>query len=158
MEKGLLHDRTISGPVKAFCGCSNLYRQLEIHTPVLQTLLCKSLHMNSLSAHINITFMVAPFLFSFYDTGILHKGNGENIFISQQPPVISTVMGNGQVRSTSCASCNAPPLDNKLFAPVALACGADGSIYVGDFNFVRRILPNSYALSILELRYCLLYM
>ncbi|XP_048839478.1 teneurin-1 isoform X1 [Brienomyrus brachyistius] len=85
-------------------------------------------------------------------SGILHKGNGENIFISQQPPVISTVMGNGQVRAISCASCNGPPLNNKLFAPVAIACGADGSIYVGDFNFVRRILPNGYALSILELR------
>ncbi|XP_035290458.1 teneurin-1 isoform X1 [Anguilla anguilla] len=85
-------------------------------------------------------------------SGILHKGNGENIFISQQPPVITTVMGNGYIRTIPCPSCNGPALGSKLFAPVALACGSDGSVYVGDFNFVRRILPNGKAISILELR------
>lgn len=29
----------------------------------------------------------------FSPSGILYKGNGENIFISQQPPVISSIMG-----------------------------------------------------------------
>ncbi|KAJ8405717.1 hypothetical protein AAFF_G00311540 [Aldrovandia affinis] len=85
-------------------------------------------------------------------SGILHKGNGENIFISQQPPVITTVMGNGYIRTIPCPSCNGPALGSKLFAPVAAASGSDGSVYVGDFNFVRRILPNGYAISILELR------
>nr|XP_006632818.2 PREDICTED: teneurin-1 isoform X1 [Lepisosteus oculatus]XP_015206937.1 PREDICTED: teneurin-1 isoform X1 [Lepisosteus oculatus]XP_015206938.1 PREDICTED: teneurin-1 isoform X1 [Lepisosteus oculatus] len=85
-------------------------------------------------------------------SGILHKGNGENIFISQQPPVITTVMGNGYYRTIPCPSCNGPALGNKLFAPVAVTCGPDGSVYVGDFNFVRRIYPNGYAISILELR------
>lgn len=85
--------------------------------------------------------------------GILHKGNGENIFISQQPPVITTVMGNGNYRTIPCPSCNGPALEQKLFAPVAVACGSDGSVYVGDFNFVRRILPNGFSVNILELRY-----
>ncbi|XP_017559200.1 teneurin-1 [Pygocentrus nattereri] len=85
-------------------------------------------------------------------SGILHKGNGENIFISQQPPVISTVMGNGYYRTIPCAGCSGPALEGKLFAPVALACGSDGSIYVGDFNFVRRILPSGYTYNILELK------
>ncbi|KAG7484175.1 hypothetical protein MATL_G00046510 [Megalops atlanticus] len=85
-------------------------------------------------------------------SGILHKGNGENIFISQQPPVITTVMGNGYIRTIPCPSCNGPALGSKLFAPVAVACGSDGSVYIGDFNFVRRILPNGYVISILELR------
>uniref|UniRef100_A0A8B9RD51 Teneurin transmembrane protein 1 n=1 Tax=Astyanax mexicanus TaxID=7994 RepID=A0A8B9RD51_ASTMX len=84
-------------------------------------------------------------------SGILHKGNGENIFISQQPPVISTVMGNGYYRTIPCPGCSGPALEGKLFAPVALACGSDGSIYVGDFNFVRRILPSGYTYNILEL-------
>ncbi|XP_028838549.1 teneurin-1 isoform X2 [Denticeps clupeoides] len=86
------------------------------------------------------------------ESGILHKGNGENVFISQQPPVISTVMGTGAVRAIPCPSCNGPAAGRKLFAPVALACGSDGSIYVGDFNFIRRILPNGFVISILELR------
>ncbi|KAF7707190.1 teneurin-1-like isoform X3 [Silurus meridionalis] len=85
-------------------------------------------------------------------SGILHKGNGENIFISLQPPVIRTVMGNGYHRTIPCHGCSGLALEEKLFAPVALACGSDGSIYVGDFNFVRRILPSGYTYNILELK------
>uniref|UniRef100_A0A8C3VSS4 Teneurin-1 n=1 Tax=Catagonus wagneri TaxID=51154 RepID=A0A8C3VSS4_9CETA len=84
-------------------------------------------------------------------SGIIHKGNGENMFISQQPPVISTIMGNGHQRSVACTNCNGPSHNNKLFAPVALASGPDGSVYVGDFNFVRRIFPSGNSVSILEL-------
>ncbi|XP_030621470.1 teneurin-1-like [Chanos chanos] len=85
-------------------------------------------------------------------SGILHRGNGENIFISQQPPLIATVMGNGYYRTVPCSGCSGPALDSKLFAPVALTCGPDGSVYVGDFNFVRRILPNGHAYNILQLK------
>ncbi|XP_065267168.1 teneurin-1 isoform X2 [Emys orbicularis] len=84
-------------------------------------------------------------------SGIVHKGNGENMFISQQPPVISTVMGNGHQRSVSCSNCHGLALSSKLFAPVALASGPDGSVYIGDFNFVRRIFPSGNSISILEL-------
>lgn len=90
-------------------------------------------------------------VFSFH-AGILHKGDGENVFVSQQPPLVSTVMGTGAVRPIACPSCSGPAAERKLFAPVALACGSDGSVYVGDFNFIRRILPNGFTLSILELR------
>uniref|UniRef100_A0A6I8R6T6 Teneurin-3 n=1 Tax=Xenopus tropicalis TaxID=8364 RepID=A0A6I8R6T6_XENTR len=83
--------------------------------------------------------------------GILYKGNGENQFISQQPPVISCIMGNGRRRSISCPSCNGQADGNKLLAPVALACGIDGSLYVGDFNFIRRIFPSGNVTSVLEL-------
>lgn len=85
-------------------------------------------------------------------SGILHKGDGENMFISQQPPVISTVIGNGLQRSLSCSNCNGPAHSSKLFAPVALACGPDGSVYIGDFNFVRRVFPSGNIISVLELR------
>ncbi|XP_029114628.1 teneurin-3 isoform X2 [Scleropages formosus] len=84
--------------------------------------------------------------------GILYKGNGENQFISQQPPVIATIMGNGRRRSISCPSCNGQADGNKLLAPVALACGSDGSIFVGDFNYVRRIFPSGNVTSVMELR------
>ncbi|XP_067903490.1 teneurin-1 isoform X4 [Heterodontus francisci] len=85
-------------------------------------------------------------------SGILHKGNGENQFISQQPLVITSVMGNGRQRSVACPNCNSLAHDNKLYAPVAVACGPDGSVYIGDFNFVRRIFPSGNAINILELR------
>lgn len=85
--------------------------------------------------------------------GILHKGNGENQFVSQQPPVIGSIMGNGRRRSISCPSCNGLADGNKLLAPVALTCGSDGSLYVGDFNYIRRIFPSGNVTNILELRY-----
>ncbi|XP_015201112.2 teneurin-3 isoform X13 [Lepisosteus oculatus] len=83
--------------------------------------------------------------------GILYKGNGENQFISLQPPVVGTIMGNGRRRSISCPSCNGQADGNKLLAPVALACGIDGSLYVGDFNYVRRIFPSGNVTSVMEL-------
>ncbi|XP_073476803.1 teneurin-2 isoform X4 [Aquarana catesbeiana] len=85
-------------------------------------------------------------------SGILHKGSGENLFLSQQPAVIMSIMGNGRRRSISCPSCNGLSEGNKLFTPVALAVGIDGSLFVGDFNFIRRIFPSRNVTSILELR------
>uniref|UniRef100_A0A4W3GXX0 Teneurin-2 n=1 Tax=Callorhinchus milii TaxID=7868 RepID=A0A4W3GXX0_CALMI len=84
-------------------------------------------------------------------SGVLHKGNGENQFLSQQPAVINSIMGNSRRRSISCPSCNGLAEGNKLLAPVALAVGIDGSLYVGDFNFIRRIFPARNVTSILEL-------
>ncbi|XP_076131231.1 teneurin-2 isoform X3 [Alosa pseudoharengus] len=85
-------------------------------------------------------------------SGILHKGSGENVFVSQQqPPVITTVMGNGRRRSMSCPSCSGAAEGNKLLAPVALACDADGNLYVGDMNFVRRVYPSLNTTAVLDL-------
>ncbi|XP_036424537.1 teneurin-2 [Colossoma macropomum] len=85
-------------------------------------------------------------------SGILHKGSGENVFVSQQPPIITSIMGNGRRRSISCPSCNGLADGNKLLAPVALAAGIDGSLYVGDLNFVRRVYPSLNTTRVLELR------
>ncbi|XP_077183294.1 teneurin-2 isoform X14 [Paroedura picta] len=85
-------------------------------------------------------------------SGILHKGSGENQFLTQQPAVIASIMGNGRRRSISCPSCNGLAEGNKLLAPVALAVGIDGSLFVGDFNYIRRIFPSRNVTSILELR------
>uniref|UniRef100_A0A3B3RS81 Teneurin-2 n=1 Tax=Paramormyrops kingsleyae TaxID=1676925 RepID=A0A3B3RS81_9TELE len=84
-------------------------------------------------------------------SGILHKGSGENLFMSQQPPIITSIMGNGRRRSISCPSCNGLADGNKLLAPVALASGIDGSLYVGDLNFIRRVYPSMNTTGILEL-------
>ncbi|RXM96857.1 Teneurin-2 [Acipenser ruthenus] len=83
--------------------------------------------------------------------GILHKGNGENLFLTQQPAVISSIMGNGRRRSITCPSCSGLADGNKLLAPVALAAGIDGSLYIGDLNFVRRVFPSMNTTNILEL-------
>ncbi|KAI2656908.1 Teneurin-3 [Labeo rohita] len=60
-------------------------------------------------------------------------------------------MGNGRRRSISCPSCNGQAEGNKLLAPVALAWGIDGSLYVGDFNYIRRIYPSGNVTSVMEL-------
>lgn len=67
---------------------------------------------------------------------------------SHPPPLL----GNGRRRSISCPSCNGQAEGNKLLAPLALACGADGSIFVGDFNYIRRIFPSGNVTSVMELR------
>lgn len=72
--------------------------------------------------------------------------------MSQQPPIITSIMGNGRRRSISCPSCNGLADGNKLLAPVALASGIDGSLYVGDLNFIRRVYPSMNTTGILELR------
>ncbi|KAJ3614554.1 hypothetical protein NHX12_018126 [Muraenolepis orangiensis] len=59
--------------------------------------------------------------------------------------------GNGRRRSISCPSCNGQAEGNKLLAPLALACGAEGSIFVGDFNYIRRIFPSGNVSSVMEL-------
>ncbi|XP_065143605.1 teneurin-2 isoform X2 [Paramisgurnus dabryanus] len=86
-------------------------------------------------------------------SGILHKGSGENVFLSQQqPPIINSIMGNGRRRSISCPSCSGMAEGNKLLAPVALACDGEGNLYVGDLNFVRRVYPSLNTTAVLELR------
>uniref|UniRef100_A0A8C1LWJ6 Teneurin-2 n=1 Tax=Cyprinus carpio TaxID=7962 RepID=A0A8C1LWJ6_CYPCA len=85
-------------------------------------------------------------------SGILHKGSGENIFLSQQqPPIINSIMGNGRRRSISCPSCSGMAEGNKLLAPMAVACDGEGNLYVGDLNFVRRVYPSLNTTAVLEL-------
>lgn len=92
-------------------------------------------------------------LFKFFFSGILHKGDGTNIYLKDQPPTIHTMVGTGQRRALDCGTgCSGTTEEATLMAPTALASGPDGSIYVGDFNLVRRITPEQQVFTILELR------
>ena len=85
--------------------------------------------------------------------GILHKGDGTNIYLKEQPRKVVTVMGNGKTRRLDCRNCDGKADDSKLMAPVALASGRDGSLYVGDFNHIRKLSANRQDVaSILQLR------
>lgn len=53
----------------------------------------------------------------------------------------------GQRRSLLCEPC-----ENLLLSPIDLATGPDGSIYVGDFNLIRRITPENKVYTVLQLR------
>ena len=86
-------------------------------------------------------------------SGILHKGDGTNLYLKERPRKIVTVLGNGERRHLNCSDCNGIATTSELLAPVALASGRDGSLYVGDFNFIRKLSANRKEVtSILQLR------
>lgn len=62
------------------------------------------------------------------------------------------VMGTGLQRSLECPDhCNGKAADSRLLTPTALTSGPDGSLYVGDFNLVRRITPEGVVITVLQL-------
>ncbi|KAK0414638.1 hypothetical protein QR680_011539 [Steinernema hermaphroditum] len=92
-----------------------------------------SLGMWSFDIHHHYDFM----------NNVLERGDGRTIYLDQTPPVMATVLGTGSRRAISCPTCIDENAQNtQLFSPVALAAGADGSIYVGDFNMIRRLSPS----------------
>lgn len=121
--------------------CSPIFSCL----PITSHPLSRSIHVSPQQGVVTPPLCLPP-------PGILHKGTGENQFLTQQPAIITSIMGNGRRRSISCPSCNGLAEGNKLLAPVALAVGIDGSLFVGDFNYIRRIFPSRNVTSILELR------
>jgi len=85
--------------------------------------------------------------------GILHKGDGTNIYLKERPRRVVTVMGDGRARPIDCKGCDGKAVDSRLMAPVALASGRDGSLYIGDYNYIRKLSTNREDVtSILQLR------
>lgn len=88
--------------------------------------------------------------YNFHE-GILQKGDGSNVYLKQKSKLITTSIGDGQQRPLHCPYCNGLGKEQRLLAPVALASGPDGSLYIGDFNLVRRLLPDGTISTIVEL-------
>ncbi|XP_046747873.1 teneurin-a isoform X4 [Diprion similis] len=88
--------------------------------------------------------------YNFHE-GILQKGDGSTLHFKQYPRTVKVVMGTGLQRNLVCTNCNGPAKDARLLTPVALTSGPDGSIYVGDFNLVRRITPDGNVNTVLIL-------
>jgi teneurin len=76
--------------------------------------------------------------YNFHE-GIIQMGDGTNIYLRQKPRMIETIMGDGHQRNLECSECDGQAIKQRLLAPVALAAASDGSIYVGDFNYIRKI-------------------
>ena len=65
------------------------------------------------------------------------------------------MLGADRARRLDCRNCDgaAAAAASRLMAPVALASGRDGSIYVGDYNFIRKLSPDRRDVSsILQLK------
>ncbi|CAH0560894.1 unnamed protein product [Brassicogethes aeneus] len=89
--------------------------------------------------------------YNFHE-GILQKGDGSTLHFKQYPRTVNVVMGTGLQRSLDCpGQCGGLAKDAKLLTPGSLASGPDGSIYVGDFNLVRRITPEGNVYTVLQL-------
>ncbi|XP_058829657.1 teneurin-m isoform X4 [Topomyia yanbarensis] len=88
--------------------------------------------------------------YNFHE-GILQKGDGSNIYLKHKPRVILTIMGDGHQRPLDCADCNGVASKQRLLAPVALAAAPDGSLYVGDFNYIRRIMIDGTVKTVVKL-------
>ncbi len=97
--------------------------------------------------------------FSPQQEGILHRGDGSTVFLRERPRLMSRLIGEpGKARPMECAS---KPLsvdchkgrasEQRLLAPVAMAAAADGSVYVGDFDLVRRVRPDGHVSSVLRM-------
>lgn len=89
--------------------------------------------------------------YNFHE-GILQKGDGSTMHLKEYPRVVKVIMGTGIQRPLNCPDhCNGIAKDARLLTPIALATGADGSLYVGDFNLVRRITPDGKVFTVLQL-------
>ncbi|XP_043269073.1 teneurin-a isoform X3 [Venturia canescens] len=88
--------------------------------------------------------------YNFHE-GILQKGDGSTLHFKQYPRTVKVAMGTGLKRNLVCHDCDGLAKDAKLLTPGALTSGPDGSIYVGDFNLVRRITPEGNVYTVLIL-------
>lgn len=89
----------------------------------------------------------------FFHIGILQKGDGTNMYLKNKPRVLITAMGDGHQRPMHCHQCDGNAKRQRLLAPVALASAPDGSLYVGDFNLIRRISLDGHVATVVELRW-----
>ena len=95
--------------------------------------------------------------YNFHE-GIIQKGDGTNIYLKHRPRVITTTMGNGYQRSLDCLSeCNGVAAKQRLLAPVALQAAPDGTVFVGDFDLIRRIMVDGTVHNVVKLKYVHIY-
>jgi len=95
--------------------------------------------------------------YNFHE-GILQKGDGSNVYLRYRPEVLRTVMGDGHQRPLECAAgprsanaCEGPASQQRVLAPVALTASPDGSLYLGDFNLIRRVGTDGFVRTLLRL-------
>jgi hypothetical protein len=63
-------------------------------------------------------------------------------------------MGSGAQRDFQCeaTACEGPATATDLLNVVTMASGPDGSIYIGDYNLIRKIDPEGNVFTILHFR------
>ncbi|QQP39609.1 Uncharacterized protein FKW44_020548, partial [Caligus rogercresseyi] len=73
------------------------------------------------------------------EEGILYRGDGSNVYLKERPRLIFTRLSE-RTR-----------LGSKLTFSVSIVAGHDGSLFLGDFDYIRRIEPDGTASVLLKL-------
>lgn len=77
-----------------------------------------------------------------YRDSILQRGDGLNFNLkTDKPRVVQPIIGDGYQRPALCSYCDgaSQPMEQRLLKPQALVSAPDGSLYVADFNLIRRV-------------------
>ena len=84
---------------------------------------------------------------------VLFRGDGGQLDLQSGPRQLSLLIGTGSPRSLACVECQtaSPSAYGKILNPVAMAAAGDGSIFVGDFNLVRKVTPEGRVFTVLQL-------
>ncbi|XP_069941027.1 teneurin-a isoform X3 [Cherax quadricarinatus] len=86
-----------------------------------------------------------------FEAGLLQRGDGSTMSLREAPRLVSPLMGTGSQRQVVCRHCSGLARDAQLLTPTSLAAGPDGSVYVGDFNLLRRVTPDGMVYTLLQL-------
>lgn len=86
-------------------------------------------------------------------TGILQKGDGQNIYLAGQRRLVTTLLGTGEQREVLCGErCEGNANEVPLLTPSCLAAAPDGSLYVGDFTLIHRVWPDGTVTTVAKLK------
>ena len=86
-----------------------------------------------------------------FQEGILYRGDGTNVYLKETPALIFTTFGDGKRRTYDCAQCNGDSSKQRLLSPMEIVSAPDGSLYIGDFNLIRKIAPDGVVRTVLQL-------
>ena len=87
---------------------------------------------------------------------VLERGDGSVEYLSKSSAkLLKTTLGKSEQRPVECPSrgCDGPATSASLFEPIALAAAPDGSLYVGDYNLIRKLSPDGRIETVLRLQY-----
>ena len=76
-----------------------------------------------------------------------------NVHLSEKRHLLTTLIGTGEQREVNCGGvCEGTAFKSPLLAATCLAAAPDGSLYVGDFNLIRRVKPNGNVTTVAKLK------
>ena len=89
--------------------------------------------------------------------GLLQKGDGSILDFKSYPKLAEVVMGNkGQKRPVECSKLECDGAIGRVspfLNVISLTHGPDGSVYVGDYNLIRKLTNDGKLYTILQFGY-----